>query len=75
MSRSRIPNGDKIDYEWIMLESEIGLTGTGGDAEVVPDEINIKVMEETGWRADRSKRPSKREATACLSMPATAKAK
>jgi hypothetical protein len=40
------PNGDKLDYEWIMLESEIGLTGTGGDAEVVPDEIKIKIMEE-----------------------------
>lgn len=40
------PNNDKITYEWVMLESEIGLTGTGGDAEVVPDEIKIKMLEE-----------------------------
>ncbi len=40
------PNGDKLSYEWIILESEIGLTGSGGDAEVKPDQVKIKVQEE-----------------------------
>lgn len=39
------PNNDAIAYKWELLESEIGLTGTGGDAEVVPDEVKIKTIE------------------------------
>jgi hypothetical protein len=39
------PDQDRLDFKWQMLESEIGLTGTGGDAEVVPDPIKINVKD------------------------------
>ncbi|MCI4670311.1 MAG: hypothetical protein MRZ79_19395 [Bacteroidia bacterium] len=45
MADVKDPNGDEMDYRWQILESEIGLTGTGGDAEVVPDPVKIKYTE------------------------------
>ena len=33
------PDQDQLLYTWQILESEIGLTGSGGDAEVVPDPV------------------------------------
>ena len=35
------PDKDNLIYKWQILESEIGLTGSGGDAEVVPDPVRI----------------------------------
>ena len=35
------PDKDKLIYKWQILESEIGLTGSGGDAEKVPDPVRI----------------------------------
>ncbi|MEM6263093.1 MAG: glycoside hydrolase family 2 TIM barrel-domain containing protein [Bacteroidota bacterium] len=34
-------DGDDLTYEWVILKSEFGLTGTGGDAEVKPDAVPI----------------------------------
>lgn len=33
------PEEKVLTYEWVILESEFGLTGSGGDAEVTPDPI------------------------------------
>mgnify|MGYP001239155288 CR=1 FL=1 len=35
------PDGDELIYEWVVLESEFGLTGSGGDVERAPDAIKI----------------------------------
>ncbi|MEO0473949.1 MAG: glycoside hydrolase family 2 TIM barrel-domain containing protein, partial [Bacteroidota bacterium] len=39
------PENDKLTYHWQILESEFGLTGTGGDAEATPDPMKIKLAE------------------------------
>ena len=39
------PDNDKLTYHWQILESEFGLTGTGGDAEVTPDPMKINLAE------------------------------
>lgn len=37
------PDKDELTFEWIILESEFGLTGSGGDAEITPDAIAISM--------------------------------
>lgn len=37
------PDEDVLTYEWIILESEFGLTGSGGDAEKTPDALKISM--------------------------------
>lgn len=37
------PDEDVLTYEWIILESEFGMTGSGGDAEKTPDALKISM--------------------------------
>ncbi|MEL6590823.1 MAG: glycoside hydrolase family 2 TIM barrel-domain containing protein [Bacteroidota bacterium] len=48
------PEGDPLLYRWQILDSEFGLTGSGGDAEVTPDPIKIKVGKEIDYQEDAS---------------------
>ncbi|MFK7926276.1 MAG: hypothetical protein AB8H47_30290, partial [Bacteroidia bacterium] len=41
------PEKESMLFQWQILESEFGLTGSGGDAEGIPDPIKIKVAKGT----------------------------
>ena len=42
------PDKDDLLYQWQILESEFGLTGSGGDAEKTPDPVKIPLIEKEG---------------------------
>ena len=46
------PDKDDLVYRWQILESEFGLTGSGGDAEKMPDPVKINLMEKAGKDVD-----------------------
>ncbi|MEL6849487.1 MAG: glycoside hydrolase family 2 TIM barrel-domain containing protein, partial [Bacteroidota bacterium] len=41
------PDNDEMTYHWQILESEFGLTGSGGDAEKSPDPVKIRYDKNT----------------------------
>jgi len=48
------PEKDPLLFQWQILESEFGLTGSGGDAEQIPDPVKIKVSKDLVHQLDPS---------------------
>lgn len=48
------PDEDDLVYHWQILESEFGMTGTGGDAEATPDPVKISVVGSTPYEMNKS---------------------
>ncbi|MEM6345127.1 MAG: glycoside hydrolase family 2 TIM barrel-domain containing protein [Bacteroidota bacterium] len=46
------PEKDPLLYNWQILESEFGLTGSGGDAEKTPDPVKIRLDKDTPHQLD-----------------------
>lgn len=46
------PDKDDLVYRWQILESEFGLTGSGGDAEKAPDPVKISLVVKEGKDVD-----------------------
>jgi hypothetical protein len=39
------PEKEDLTFEWVVLETEFGLTGAGGDAELAPDAVRLATVE------------------------------